>query len=126
MLNIEKQIEHWRKGALSNYETAELLIHNDKLIEGLFFCHLAIEKMLKALYVKHHRELAPKIHKLQYLAQESAIELSEEQKDFFGMMMQFQIEGRYPEFYPARPSQKDALHLLYQTLKTLEWLTRKL
>ncbi|MHB8906263.1 MAG: HEPN domain-containing protein, partial [Melioribacteraceae bacterium] len=50
--NIEKQVEYWKTTALSDFETAELLIKNNKFIHGLFFCHLTIEKLLKANFVK--------------------------------------------------------------------------
>jgi HEPN domain-containing protein len=126
MINVDKQIEYWRGSAESDIETALLLIQSSKTVEGLFFCHLAIEKILKAYYVKHTKELAPKTHKLQYLAEQSSIELSNEQKDFFGVLMQFQIEGRYPEFFPPKPSKKDAMDLFTQTQNTLQWLIQKL
>ena len=126
MVNIEKQIEYWRSSANSNIETAEILLTNGKFIEALFFCHLAIEKSLKACYVKHNNELAPKVHKLQYLAENSGIELDNNQKDFFGVLMQYQIEGRYPETYPPYPTEQDAAKLLNETKQTLLWLMQKL
>ena len=126
MVNIGKQIEYWKSSADSNIETAEILLTNGKFIEALFFCHLAIEKSLKACYVKYNNELAPKIHKLQYLAESSGVELNEGQKDFFGVLMQYQIEGRYPETYPPYPMEQDAIKLLNETKQTLQWLMKKL
>jgi len=64
MLDINKQIDYWSNGACSDIETAEILITADKYIEGLFFCHLSIEKILKALLVKNTKQLAPKSHNL--------------------------------------------------------------
>ncbi|MDP3912351.1 MAG: HEPN domain-containing protein [Bacteroidota bacterium] len=52
MINVAKQIEYWQKTAESDVETASILISSGKLIEGLFFCHLCIEKIIKALVVK--------------------------------------------------------------------------
>jgi len=52
MFDLEKQIEYWKRGADSDIETAEFLISGRKYLEGLFFCHLTIEKILKALVVK--------------------------------------------------------------------------
>jgi predicted nucleotidyltransferase len=80
----------------------------------LFFCHLTIEKILKACYVKHNQELAPKIYKLQYLAEHSNIKLDVNHKEFFGVLMQFQIEGRYPETYPPNPTEQDAPKNFYR------------
>ena len=126
MINKEKQIEYWKSSAEDNLETAAMLIESGKTIEGLFFCHLAVEKFMKALFVKVTGELAPKSHKLLYLAEKSSVELSDEQKDFFGVLMQFQIEGRYPETFPPKPQKKEAVELLNQTKETAQWLTQKL
>ena len=126
MIDLEKQIAYWKNGANSNIETATFLIEGNKTVEGLFFCHLAMEKILKAHFVKQNLVLAPKSHKLQYLSEKAAIDLSEEQKDFFGVLMQFQIEGRYPEFFPPVLSQQDALSLLSKTKDNLQWLIQKL
>lgn len=52
MINISKQIQYWQKGAYDDIETAKILIENGKLVHGLFFCHLSIEKIVKALVVK--------------------------------------------------------------------------
>ncbi len=58
MFDLEKQIEYWKRGADSDIETAEFLISGRKYLEGLFFCHLTIEKILKALVVKKYRTIS--------------------------------------------------------------------
>jgi hypothetical protein len=47
VVNIEKQINYWKGTAESDFETAFLLINNNKLLEGLFFCHLVVENETK-------------------------------------------------------------------------------
>lgn len=66
MLNIQKQIEYWISNAESDLETAKLLISNNKILHGLFFCHLVIEKALKAHVTKDTNEVPPKSHNLIY------------------------------------------------------------
>lgn len=63
-MDLQKQIEYWHKGSLSDVDTAGILIEKNKYSEGMFFCHLAIEKMLKAVYVKKQSVFAPKSHNL--------------------------------------------------------------
>ncbi len=46
MINIDKQIEYWQLGALDDLETAKILIESKRLLHGLFFCHLVIEKTI--------------------------------------------------------------------------------
>ena len=94
--NIPKQIDYWRKGSREAMETAELLVDNEKLLFGLFFCHLAVEKLLKAHYVRTVEKLAPKTHDLEYLARNSGLELTGEQTDLLDFLMLYQLEGRYP------------------------------
>ncbi len=60
-MDIKKQIEYWKNGAINDIDTAELLINNGKYLHGLFFCHLVIEKIIKAHVVKKHRRSASKI-----------------------------------------------------------------
>jgi HEPN domain-containing protein len=125
-MNIEKQINYWHDGAVSNIDTAKLLIDNGKLIEGLFFAHLSIEKILKAHYVKANKELAPKTHNLNYLSEKSLLQFSEEQKELIAVLMEFQLEGRYPEHYPEKPSQVEAQEYFLKTTELLQWLKTKL
>ena len=87
MINTDKHIEYWKNGAISDFETAELLIDNQKLLHGLFFCHLVIEKAVKAHIVKKTSEIPPKSHNLLLLAQKAEIDLTEGQKDFLGILM---------------------------------------
>ena len=104
MFDLEKQIDYWKRGADNDIETAELLISGKKCLEGLFFCHLTIEKILKALVVKSTGQLAPKSHNLGYLAVLATLELAQEHVLFMAVLMKYQLEGRYPEYYPKLPS----------------------
>jgi len=76
-MDIKKQIIYWQTMAEEDLDTAGLLINNNKLLFALFCCHLCIEKMLKALYVKFNKNLAPKTHDLPYLYSKINIELTE-------------------------------------------------
>ena len=77
MFDTKKQIEYWTSGAISNIETAEILITGKKYLEGLFYCHLTIKKIFKALVIKNTGQLAPKSHNLNYLAELAHIRVSE-------------------------------------------------
>ena len=76
MINISKQIEYWQSSALSNLQTAEILIASKKYIEGMFFCHLSIEKILKGLVVRKIENIPPKTHDLFHLVSMTDIEIS--------------------------------------------------
>ena len=118
MIDINKQIEYWKTGAESDLETAEILINNNKLLHGLFFCHLTAEKLLKALVVKETKEIPPKTHNLIHLKALANIELAEEQTSFLSVLMEYLLEGRYPQYYPSIPSSDFSKEMLNKT-KTL-------
>lgn len=118
MINKIKQIEYWRGAAESNIESAGILIASGKSIEGMFFCHLCIEKTLKALVVKETENIPPKTHDLFHLASIAKIEVSEIQSGLMQILMKYQLEGRYPEYYPRLPSQ-EKIHEYYNQTKNL-------
>ena len=115
MINIAKQIEYWQGSAISNIETAEILVTSRKYIEGMFFCHLCIEKILKALVVKQTGNIPSKTHDLFHLADISKILITEDQIGFMQILMKYQLEGRYPEYYPKAPSPVKITEYLNQT-----------
>ena len=126
MINVDKQIQYWVKGADSNLETAEILIANKKFLEGLFFCHLTIEKIIKAHVAKTTKDIPPRSHKLFLLLEKTNITISEVNKSFLGILMQYQLEGRYPEHYPSIPSIEQTYDYLRKTKKLLQWFKKKL
>jgi len=79
MINIAKQIEYWRTTAESDVETAEILINSRKYVEGMFFCHLCIEKIIKALVVKQTENIPTKSHDLFYLLDIAKVQFTEDQ-----------------------------------------------
>ncbi len=126
MINIEKQIDYWRKTSEDNIETVGILIDNKKYLEGLFFCHLSIEKILKALVVKETKQFPPKSHNLDYLRKLSAIEVSEEYRLFMAVLMKYQLEFSYPEYYPAVPSVGTVNEYFCKTKDLMKCLRQKL
>lgn len=65
---------------------------------ALFWAHLALEKLCKALWVKKNvNEFYPRIHNLIKLLKGCDIELDEEQILFYSDMNTFQSKGRYGE-----------------------------
>ena len=64
---------------------------------ALFFGHLAIEKLLKAVYVVRKGEQSPYIHNLRRLAEVADIQATEAQKDYLIRITAFHLESRYPD-----------------------------
>ena len=106
MFNVDGNINYWKNTAESNLVTAGILFDNNQLVEGLFFCHLCIEKILKALVVKETKTAPPKSHNLKHLVNLSKIEVTKDEELFMAVLMKYMLEGRYPEYYPKAPQKK--------------------
>lgn len=126
MLNVPKQIEYWVKSADDDLETSEILLEKKKYVHGLFFCHLAIEKIIKALFVKTAKEIPPRSHDLFYLSKKADIELPEDKQQICQILMKYQLEGRYPESFPRNPDTALVHEYFEKTKELLEWLKEKL
>ncbi len=100
-LNIEKIIQYWKTEAEDDLQVAEHLIEKQDYSYALFFGHLAVEKILKALYVGHKKAHAPPIHNLLRLAKLIALDLDSRQKDTLIVISSFNIEARYPDIKRA-------------------------
>ena len=97
-IDIDRQIAYWRDGAQKDLIFAEKSILRDReTLYGLFFAHLALEKILKAHVCKTTREIPPRIHKLVALARLGQLDFSQEQLDFLAIVNIYNLEGRYPE-----------------------------
>ncbi len=97
-VKIDKVIIYWLKIADYDIDTAKSLIRSKKYIYTLFFCHLAIEKYLKALVSKVTNSHAPYTHNLLKLAELSQSDFSKDILEFFAEVNVLNIEARYPEY----------------------------
>lgn len=63
----------------------------------VFFCHLALEKILKAHVSEIREEMPPKSHDLIYLIRLAGMDLPSHYLDFIGKINTASIPTRYPE-----------------------------
>ena len=88
----------WLKSATEDLETAKDLFKLGRFSGCLFFCHLVIEKTLKAIYIKVNDTYPPPTHKLMNLANLSKLELNKELKLYLTEITTFNVEARYDIF----------------------------
>ena len=96
MNNIDL-MNYWIEGSDKDYDVMLDLQKNRRNSYALFFWHLVIEKLLKALYAKNNPH-APKSHDLDYLAEKMNLELTEHQNDLLVTISRFNIEARYDDY----------------------------
>jgi len=126
MINIQKQIDYWINGAEDDILTADLLIREKRILHGLFFCHLVIEKAIKAHYVKTTGEVAPRTHNLINLSENAGLNYDEDTQIFLGILMKYQLQGRYPDYNPVLPDLIRVREYFDKTKNLLQWLKTKL
>ncbi|WP_084212132.1 HEPN domain-containing protein [Geoalkalibacter subterraneus] len=124
MLNIEKQITYWRNGAVEDLGAATDLVMQGHVRHGLFFAHLALEKILKAHVCRFKNQIAPPIHNLLRLAEIADLSLEQKQRDFLAEVNSFNIEGRYPGVQLPLPTQREAEEYLQKIKELHECLSR--
>lgn len=125
------QKDYWVKEAWESLKTSQVLIKNGRYLEGAFFCHLTIEKILKAKYVDLTDQIPPKIHDLRRLSEISGIinELNEEQIEFLATLNTFQLKGRYPKFREIilrSVNSKDFKIIIKKTGEFLRWCIKQI
>src|SRR5258708_6062202 len=96
MDNLEP-VNFWVKSAADTLDTSDKLFEMKKYSHSLFFLHLTLEKILKALYI-HTKKTSPlPIHDLVRLAEKCEIALNEEQKLQLAEISTFNIAARYDD-----------------------------
>lgn len=97
-VRMNKKVTYWIELSDYDIETAAAMLISKRYLYVGFMAHQAIEKILKAYFVKSNKETAPFSHSLSYIAKQSEnFDLfSEEQKDLIDMLEPLNIEARYP------------------------------
>lgn len=109
MIDIGKQVNHWRKSAIEDLDVAEdLILNRHRVLHGLFFVHLALEKLLKALVCQKTQKLAPYIHNLIRLSEIADLHLDPQHKTLLADVNDFNLSGRYPDLLVSKPSLPEA------------------
>jgi HEPN domain-containing protein len=94
---MDEVAQYWIDEAEEAITVLDHLFEKGDYSYALFFGHLAIEKMLKGVYVAIRQEHAPPLHNLSRLARMTGISLSSERKEHLTLITSFNIEARYPD-----------------------------
>lgn len=104
------------------------LFGSGRYLPVLFFCHLSLEKALKALYVEKFNDIPEKTHSLILLVELIELELPDNLIDSLLVINRLGVTGRYPhnldkmlEQYTGAQTKK----ILAMTTEILTWLMQK-
>ena len=123
-MNITKHIDYWRTGSDEDWEMVEIAMEKGKIRHGLFFLHLAMEKLIKAHVTRTTAEPPPKIHNLIQLLKRANLPFNQEQAKLLMVLNSYCMEGRYANEVAPPPSKEEAMEILEKTLEVRTWLTK--
>lgn len=127
--DINKTIGYWLEGSIEDLDVSKSLYNSHKYSYSLFFGHLALEKLLKSIYVKNNKEHAPVTHSLPLLVEKSKLLVPEEYIIKLKEFMEFYFEGRYPidrKKYIEKCDQDFTKKNLDEINKIYQWLKNQL
>jgi len=96
-MNKEEKIAYWIKSSGKDWKAANHLFEKGDYAYSLFFGHLAIEKLLKGIFVEKLNEVPPYTHRLVFLAEKVGLEMSSERLELLEVITDFHLEARYPD-----------------------------
>ena len=96
-MDREEKIAYWLTSAENDRIVADHLFEKGDYPYALFFGHLTLEKILKAIFVKKTNEAPPLTHRLVFLAEKAGLPASPEQFELLEIVTDFNLEARYPD-----------------------------
>ncbi|RJX30595.1 MAG: HEPN domain-containing protein [Desulfurivibrio sp.] len=94
----DEHIAYWLVESDKDLSVMESLFASGHYTWSLFVGHLALEKVLKALYVKQVEVQVPHIHHLLKIARDCGLQLTSDQEDFLLEVTTYNLKGRYPDY----------------------------
>lgn len=125
---IQNQVRFWQQSSARSWRTALDLYKTKHFDICLFFCHLTIEKYLKARVVEKTKEAAPYSHDLVMLAGVAGVELRPRDEELCRILTTFNISGRYDDYkfqFYKKATSAYARKYLRATEELYLWLQKK-
>lgn len=97
-MTSEELIQHWKTSAADALDTAKDLNKPGKYHHSLFFLHLAVEKIIKAVFVKKCGETPPPIHDLIRLTESCGLTMDRQRSKELSEIASFNISARYDDY----------------------------
>lgn len=93
-MSLSDRIRYWKASARRDRKTVETLYKNGDYHWCLFFWHLVLEKLIKAVLLVRHKELIY-THNVLNLARQAELSISTKQEKELKEITSFNLEARY-------------------------------
>jgi len=105
---VNPETRNWLAGAEYDLETAGHMLATGRCIYVVFMCHLAVEKVLKALVCEATNASPPRTHDLDRLLGMTSAALEPPLAQFVTQLSQASVTTRYPDDLARMVSQYPA------------------
>ncbi|MEW5693672.1 MAG: HEPN domain-containing protein [Candidatus Hydrogenedentota bacterium] len=127
----EKIVKNWMIIAEYDLKTAKHMYKSRRYLYVAFTCQQAIEKILKAIYVKENNKTPPYTHNLIKLINLTSIAsmIKESELTFVELLNSYYLESRYTETIKElfkSLTKKRSFEILRKTRSLFKWLKRKI
>lgn len=96
--DYRKLVKYWKETADYDYKSMHSLFKSKRYVSSLFFGHIVLEKVLKALVVKEIKKQTPYTHDLVRLYKMAGVKQEKSDKELLLKVNDFNIRARYPEW----------------------------
>jgi len=125
---MRKEIKIWWDQAKQDFDAALYNFDGRRYYIAAFLCQQAVEKALKALFLKKKKGIFPQSHSLIYLGKEVKAP-----KEFLGFLRELTpkfVDTRYPDAALGIPAEiygeENVAEIIEQTKKILKWVKSEL
>lgn len=126
---MRREVDNWRKSSKYDIEVAKDMFAAERYVYVIFFCHLSIEKMLKAVVAKVTDNTPPKTHDLRHLVEKAQLEPPQDLFEFISSLSEVSIPTRYPFDFAGQSegyTKELAEDYLHKAEETLKWIGKSL
>ncbi|MBI5410312.1 MAG: HEPN domain-containing protein [Nitrospirae bacterium] len=94
---MRKDTESFILSSEYDLTTARHMFNTGRYVYVVFMCHIAVEKLLKAIVAETTDRVPPKTHNLLYLIKLACLSMPQDLFDFVAKINNASIVTRYPE-----------------------------
>lgn len=90
-------MSYWYHSSLEDWKAYLALRKARRYAQALFFLHLTLEKLIKALIVSNAEDHAAMSHNLSYLVGKTTLQVSEQYLKYLSEISKFNMSSPYPD-----------------------------